>query len=109
MLRANAGIVAASGENTTLVVVATNATLTKAQATKVAQMAQDGLARAIAPVHTPFDGDTVFVLATGGPPQKDDVLIVGAMAADVTALAIVRAVREATTAGGSPALRDLQH
>jgi L-aminopeptidase/D-esterase-like protein len=109
VLRANAGIADASGENTTLVVVATNAALTKAQTSKVAQMAQDGLARAIAPVHTPFDGDTVFALATGGRTQKDDVLIVGALAADVTALAIVRAVRQATTAGGVPALRDLPH
>ena len=72
-------------------------------------MAQDGLARAIAPVHTPFDGDTVFVLATGGRTPKDDVLTVGAMAADVTALVITRAVREATAAGGVPALRDLPH
>jgi len=109
MLRENNGIAAASGENTTLVVVATNATLTKAQATKVAQMAQDGLARAIAPVHTPFDGDTVFVLATGGRTQKDDVLIVGALAADVTASVIVRAVSQATAAGGIPALRDWPH
>jgi len=109
MLRENNGIAAASGENTTLVVVATNVTLTKAQATKVAQMAQDGLARAIAPVHTPFDGDTVFVLATGGRTQKDDVLIVGALAADVTASVIVRAVSQATAAGGIPALRDWPH
>ncbi len=109
VLRTNAGVVGTAGENTTLVVVATNAALTKAQATKVAQMAQDGLARAIAPVHTPFDGDTVFVLATAGRTPKDDVLTVGAMAADVTALVITRAVREATAAGGVPALRDLPH
>ena len=53
------------GGNTTLGVIATNATLTKTQATKVAQMAQDGFARAISPIHTTADGDTIFVLATG--------------------------------------------
>ena len=53
------------GGNTTLGVIATNATLTKMQATKVAQMAQDGFARAISPIHTTADGDTIFVLATG--------------------------------------------
>ncbi|HCB32005.1 MAG TPA: peptidase T4, partial [Deltaproteobacteria bacterium] len=51
--------------NTTLCVVATDAALTKAQSQRVAIMAQDGFARAIRPVHTPFDGDTIFVLATG--------------------------------------------
>jgi L-aminopeptidase/D-esterase-like protein len=107
LLRATAGVAGSAGENTTLVVVATNATLTKAQASKVAQMAQDGVARAISPVHTPFDGDTTFVLATGGRTQKDDVLVVGALAADVTASAIVRAAQQATAAGGIPALRDL--
>ena len=53
------------GEQTTLAVVATNAALTKTQATKIAQMAHDGFARAIYPVHTQVDGDTVFALATG--------------------------------------------
>ena len=57
-----------AGEQTTLAVVATNAPLTKTQATKVAQMAHDGFARAIYPVHTQVDGDTVFALATGTPP-----------------------------------------
>ena len=52
-------------DNTTLGVIATNATLTKVQATKVAQMAHDGFARAISPIHTTADGDTIFVLATG--------------------------------------------
>ena len=54
-----------AGANTTIGLVATNATLTKAQVTKVAQMAQDGLARAIYPAHTPSDGDAIFSLATG--------------------------------------------
>lgn len=88
-------------ESTTLVVVATNAPLTKAQATKVAQMAHDGLARTIVPVHTPFDGDIVFVLATGewtdaeGRPRDVDLLRLGSLAAEVTARAVLRAVRRA--------------
>jgi L-aminopeptidase/D-esterase-like protein len=92
--------------NTTLAVVATDARLNKAEATKLAQMAQDGLARAIRPAHTPFDGDTVFALATGrraGPP----LAILGAIAADVLARAIERSVLEATAMGGLPAARDL--
>lgn len=84
--------------NTVIGVVATNARLTKAQATKVAQMAQDGLARAIRPAHTSLDGDTVFALATGE--KKADVTMVGAFAAEVMAEAIVRAVRMAAPAGG---------
>ena len=96
----------AAAQNTTLAVIATDARLSKAQATKLAQMAQDGLARAIRPVHTPFDGDTVFALATGrraGPP----LAILGAIAADVLAHAIERSVLEATSLGGLPAARDL--
>ena len=102
------------GGNTTLGVIATNATLTKTQATKVAQMAQDGFARAISPIHTIADGDTIFVLATGGQPPTAGpggtdatVTIVGALAAEVMADAIVRAAREATGLPGIPAIRDL--
>jgi len=86
--------------NTVIGVVATNARLSKAQATKVAQMAQDGLAQSIRPAHTMFDGDTVFALATGE--KKADVSIVGAFAAEVMAEAIVRAVKMAKPAGGLP-------
>ena len=96
-----------AGANTTLAVVATNAALTKSAATKVAQMAHDGLARAIRPVHTMFDGDTVFALATGGRPA--DINLVGALAAEVAAEAILAAVRAAETLGGVPAVRDLGH
>ena len=84
--------------NTVIGVVATNARLSKAQATKVAQMAQDGLAQSIRPAHTMFDGDTIFALATGE--RKADVSIVGAFAAEVMAEAIVRAVKTAKPAGG---------
>ena len=95
------------GENTTLGVVATNATLTKAQATKVAQMAHDGLARAVSPVHTPIDGDTIFALATGARAEPANVLTIGALAADAMSEAVVRAVRAATGIPGYPAARDL--
>lgn len=93
----------AEGQNTTLGVVATNAALNKAQATKLAQMAQDGLARAIRPVHTPFDGDTVFALATGQQPAPH-LMALGTLAADLLADAIRRAVRAAVPMGGLPAV-----
>jgi L-aminopeptidase/D-esterase-like protein len=95
-------------ENTTLVVVATNAVLTKAQATKVAQMAQDGVARAIVPSHLPSDGDTAFALATGQWKEAADVGAVGALAAEAVAQAIVRAVRQAKGIPGYPAARDIR-
>ena len=88
--------------NTVIGVVATNANLTKAGATKVAQMAQNGLARAISPAHTMFDGDTIFTLATGE--KRADVSTVGAYAAEVMAEAILRAVKMAKPAGGLPGL-----
>jgi L-aminopeptidase/D-esterase-like protein len=78
---------------TVIGVVATNARLTKERANKMAQMAQDGLARTIRPAHTMFDGDTLFALATGQ--RRGDVNLVGAYAAEVVAQAIVRAVRAA--------------
>ncbi len=95
------------GGNTTIGVIATNATLTKAQATKVAQMAHDGLARTISPAHTAADGDTIFALATGARTGADDVGRIGGLAAEVVADAVVRAVREATSIPGYPAARDL--
>jgi L-aminopeptidase/D-esterase-like protein len=88
--------------NTVIGVIATNAKLTKAEATKVAQMAQDGLAQTIRPAHTPYDGDTIFALATGE--IKTDVSMVGAFAAEVMAEAILRAVQMAKPAGGLPGL-----
>ena len=77
--------------NTVIGVVATNAKLSKEEANKVAQMAHDGLARAIRPAHTMYDGDTIFALSTGE--VKADVNLIGAFAAEVFAEAIVRAVR----------------
>jgi L-aminopeptidase/D-esterase-like protein len=96
-----------AGQNTTLAVVATDATLTKAEAAKLAQMAHDGLARTIRPIHTPFDGDTVFALATGRRPGLH-LAVLGSIAADVLARAVERAATEATGMGGLPAARDLR-
>jgi len=90
----------ASGAATTIAVVATNAVLSKAEATKVAQMAHDGLARSINPVHTMGDGDVVFALATGASGRAASPTLVGALAADVLAEAVLRAVRAATAIGG---------
>lgn len=95
------------GANTTIGLVATNATLTKAQATKVAQMAQDGLARTIYPAHTVGDGDTVFSLATGAWAGEPNLTVIGALAADVMAEAILRAVRRAEGLPGIPSVADL--
>jgi L-aminopeptidase/D-esterase-like protein len=93
-------------ESTTLAIVATNARLTKVQATKMAQMAQQGLVRTIIPVHTTLDGDLVIGLATGT--VEADLNAVGLAAADAVAEAILRAVRNATALGGLPAWADLQ-
>jgi len=99
---------AISIENTTIGVVATNATLTKAQATKLAQMAHDGYARAIYPSHLINDGDAIFALATGSRAGAVDMNQLGALAADAMADAIVRAVRAASGIPGYPAARDLK-
>ena len=96
------------GENTTIGVVATNAALDKAQLGVVARMAHDGLARAVRPAHTPVDGDAVFALSTGGRANTAGLLRIGALAADVTAEAIVRAVRAAEGVPGYPAARDMK-
>jgi L-aminopeptidase/D-esterase-like protein len=92
----------ASRGNTVIGAVATNAKLTKAQATKVAQMAQDGIARTIRPAHTMLDGDVTFALSTGT--KKANVSAIGAFAAEVMAQAILRAVKMAKAAGGLPGL-----
>jgi L-aminopeptidase/D-esterase-like protein len=91
----------AAGRNTVIGVVTANVKFNKAEATKMAQMAHDGLARAVRPSHTMLDGDTIFALATGG--RKADVSTIGAFAAEALAQAIIRAVRAASAAGGLPA------
>jgi L-aminopeptidase/D-esterase-like protein len=90
----------ATRANTVIGVVATNADFNKDQTNKVAQMAHDGLARAIRPAHTMLDGDTIFALATGE--KKADVNIVGAYAAEVFSQAIARAAKAATPVAGLP-------
>ncbi len=90
---------------TVIGVIATNAILDKEGANKIAQMAQDGLARAIRPAHTMYDGDTLFALATGE--VAADVSAVGAFAAEAVASAIRRAVRAAASIPGIPALQSL--
>ena len=97
----------AAGRNTTIGVVATNARLDKAQVNRMALMADDGLARAIVPSHTVGDGDTVFALATGRYEGPVNLTVIGALAADVMAEAIVRAAAMATASGGLPSARDL--
>lgn len=103
----------ASERNTTIACVATDVALTPAQAKRLAVMAQDGLARAIRPIHAPFDGDVVFALSTGRRPCPDPANLtiarLGALAADTLARAVARAVFAATPWPGSdvPCWRDL--
>jgi L-aminopeptidase/D-esterase-like protein len=92
----------AASSNTVIGVVATNARLTKEEANKVAQMAQAGLARAIRPAYTMYDGDTIFALSIGE--RSADINVVGAFAAEAFAEAIVRGARMAQSAGSVPGL-----
>jgi L-aminopeptidase/D-esterase-like protein len=96
-----------AGGNTTIGVVATNAVLTKTDVNRVALMADDGLARAIYPSHTVGDGDTVFAVATGRWNGQANVSLIGALAADAMAEAIVRAASKAESIGGVPSAREL--
>ena len=107
LLRSGALVRGRAGRNTTIGIVATNARLTKTEATKVAQMAHDGLARAIVPAHTPFDGDTIFALALGNWEGDVGVYTVGALAAEVVSDAILSAVQNAESIPGFPAASDL--
>lgn len=101
---------AGPGSNTTIAVIATDFTLTAAQAKRVAIMAHDGLARAIRPVHTPVDGDTVFVLSTEQVPLEApdhlSLATLGAVAADTLARAVARGVYEARSIGGHVSWQD---
>jgi L-aminopeptidase/D-esterase-like protein len=111
---------AEAGRNTTIGIVATDAVLTKAQAQKIAQMAHDGMARAIRPAHTMFDGDTIFCMATNkkelpdtpgffAAPKAMALIEVGRAAADCMTRAIIRAVLEATSSHNMIAFRDLEN
>lgn len=103
MMRQQAFAPIPPGTNTTIAVVASNARLSKGEASKVAQMAHDGLARAIRPIHTMYDGDTVFAVATDEIEASVD--LVGALSADVLAEAVIQAVKHAEEAGGLPSYR----
>jgi L-aminopeptidase/D-esterase-like protein len=92
--------------NTTLGVVATNANLTKEQVNKLAQMAHDGIARAINPCHTMYDGDAIFALSIGD--KVGDITALGTAAAELVAESIIRAVQRAATLAGTPAIRDIK-
>ena len=111
--RMDAGRVAGeAGMNTTVAVVATDASLDKEGANKVAQMAQNGLARAIIPAHTMYDGDTVFCLSTAEKPlsgdRARDITAIGSLAAEALAAAVVRAVKVASSVPGCPAVGDMK-
>jgi len=99
-----------AGGNTTIGIVATNAALDRAEARRLAIMAQDGYARAIRPAHTPFDGDTIFALATGRMPLPEpraaSLARLGAAAADCVARAVGRGIYEAAALGPWPAYRE---
>lgn len=88
--------------NTVVGAVAVNANFSKVDMMRVAQMAHDGMARAIRPAHTQYDGDAIFALATGG--KRADLSTVGVFAAEAFAMAVVRAVRASVSAGGLPGL-----
>lgn len=110
------------GENTTLGIVATNARLSKPAVSKVAQMAHDGLARTVSPVHTSIDGDTIFAASVGGPPESEAVGetlegpvgvvaapdVVGAWGARVISEAVLSAVRAARGTPDLPSVSDLR-
>ena len=100
------------GANTTIAIIATDAALTKAEAQRLAIMAHDGIARALRPTHTPFDGDTIFAIATAArpmaSPREHCLGALGAIAADALARAIGRAIWEARTLGAWRSYRD-QH
>ncbi|MGE0132150.1 MAG: P1 family peptidase [Blastocatellales bacterium] len=96
------------GTATTIGVVATDVKLDKMQATKVAQMAHDGLARTINPTHTASDGDTIFALATGKSSRPANVTLIGALAAEAMAQAVVRAVKAAKGIAGLPSAAEVK-
>jgi L-aminopeptidase/D-esterase-like protein len=106
-LRAGREVELPLGANSTIGVVATNVAFEKVQLTKIAQMAHDGFARTINPVHTLADGDTIFAVATGAVPAKANHGAIGALAADVMAQAVLRAVRSARGLPGLPAWEDV--
>jgi L-aminopeptidase/D-esterase-like protein len=107
--RAGRGVVQtpAPGQNTTIGVIATNARFDKTQMTKIAEMAHDGMARAINPTHTPSDGDTLFAMSTGAANTPANLTAIGALAAEAVSEAILRAVKKAKSVPGFPSFNDI--
>ena len=108
--RAGRGVAqpASPGQNTTIGAVATNARFDKTQMTKIAEMAHDGMARAINPAHTPYDGDTLFALSTGTSNVTANHGAIGALAAEAVSDAILRAVMKAKSVAGIPSYKDIR-
>jgi L-aminopeptidase/D-esterase-like protein len=104
-LKKGHGYAVKPGNHTTIGIVATNAVLNKEQVNKMAQIAHDGMARAINPCHTMLDGDTIFALSIGD--KQGDVTTISAVAADVMERAIIKAVNSATSLCDVPAGRDI--
>ena len=107
MLIEDASDAPAGPVNTTIGLVATDANITKEDANYLARVSHDGLALTIRPCHTVRDGDTMFTMATGHNESRLDLTTLGAAAVEVTAQAVLRAVREATGLGGIPAIGEL--
>lgn len=94
--------------NTTIGVIATNAKLTKAQCKKISQMAHDGYAKAIFPIHTPHDGDTIFTMATGEIEVDADLTLIGSVAVEVMEKSIINAIKKTRQIGNIPSYRELK-
>ncbi|MBM3943096.1 MAG: P1 family peptidase [SAR202 cluster bacterium] len=108
-LRGEAGVQSPALTNTTIGVVATNASISREEANFLAQASHNGLALTIRPCHTIRDGDTMFALATGQTPGPADITSLTVAAVEVTALAVLRAIRTAASLGGVPAASDLDY
>jgi L-aminopeptidase/D-esterase-like protein len=102
------GGIPSESTNTTIGVIATNVPFNKAHLKKIAQMGHDGMARTINPVHTPWDGDTLFAMSTGESETLADVGRIGSLAAEVVSMAILRAVTRAKSIPGFPEFPSLE-
>ena len=95
-------------DNTTIGVVATNAKLTKAQCKKISQMSHDGYAKAIFPIHTPHDGDTIFTMSTGEIEVEADLTLLGSLATEVVEKSIINAIKNAKSIQNIVSYKELQ-
>ena len=95
-------------DNTTIGIIATNAKLDKAQCKKISQMAHDGYARAIFPIHTPHDGDTIFTMSTGEIEVEADLTLLGSLATEVVEKSIINAIKNAKSIQNIVSYKELQ-